>query len=168
MRSPGEPPIPEDLRDEEPAWREERRRLITTQPDFWKNLEPLERGFEVLDVIQRVGFEPHVLTKAPSQKPRAWMEKLEWCRRHLPQETLVTVTENKGLAYGRILFDDWPEYFMHWLDNRPRGLVIALSYPSNEAVDHPNVVRYDGSNLDEVERAVRIAYEREDGQPLEL
>jgi 5'-nucleotidase len=101
-------------------------------------------------------------------KSRAWKEKLEWCREHLDEKTPVTITENKSLTYGRLLFDDWPEYYRPWLKQRPRGLVVALEHPWNKDETHPRVVRYDGSNLDEIRKAVQAAYDREDREPLVL
>jgi 5'-nucleotidase len=163
-----EPPLPDDLRDNEPDWRHERRRLITSEPGFWRKLEPIPAGFKILEVIKDAGFKPHILTKGPSNKPYAWKEKLEWCREHLDEDTPVTITEVKGIAYGRILFDDWPEYFLPWLKHRPRGLVIALAHHWNEHITHPNVVRYDGNNLEEIKRAVAAAHARADGEELVL
>ena len=168
LRSPHEPTPSVDLTSGEPEWMTARRRLITTQPGFWRSLQPIEDGLVVLDLIRQAGFEPHVLTKGPSSKPRAWMEKVEWCREHLGEETLVTITEDKGLSYGRILFDDWPAYFMRWLRWRPRGLVVALDHPWNKDVVHPNLVRYDGSNAAQIRDALQAAYDRSDGEPLRL
>jgi hypothetical protein len=52
--------------------------------------------------------------------------------------------------YGKVLVDDWPDYFLPWLEVRPRGLVIAIKHPHNAHVEHPRLVIYDGSNLDQV------------------
>jgi hypothetical protein len=40
----------------------------------------------------------------------------------------------------------------------------ARSY--NEGFTHPNVIRWDGTNLDEVERALSVVLKREKNQPL--
>lgn len=69
------------------------------------------------------------------------------------------------LRYGAVLVDDWPEYIRRWLENRPRGLVIMPAHEHNAGFNHPNVVRYDGTNKDEVKARMltRFAsYERTD------
>jgi hypothetical protein len=106
-----------------------------------------------------------VLTKGPRTSPNAWSEKLEWCDEHLPDAN-ITISGDKSLVYGRVLFDDWPSYFERWLLVRPRGLVICLAHPWNDefargrAKEHPSVLRYDGSNHDELIARLTRAYER--------
>lgn len=68
--------------------------------------------------------------------------------------------------YGRVLFDDWPSYFLKWLGKRPRGLVVCLAHPWNEefasggAKEHPSIFRYDGTNRAELVERLAKAYER--------
>jgi hypothetical protein len=62
----------------------------------------------------------------------------------------VTITHDKGLVYGAVLVDDWPDYILKWLEHRPRGLVIMPAHDHNAGFTHHNVVRYDGTNIDEV------------------
>jgi 5'(3')-deoxyribonucleotidase len=149
---------------------EARRRLIQRQPGFWRGLRPIPRGFEVVDELRTLGFVLHVLTKGPSTTPGAWSEKLEWCQQHLPDAT-VTVTGDKSLVYGRVLFDDYPPYFLKWLGVRPRGLVVCLAHPWNEGFGtggkdaHPNVLRYDGSDREELREALKKARDRAPGSP---
>src|SRR5580700_1369568 len=66
IRAPGEPPYADRLAvgREEPHM-EARRKLIQAQPGFWRGLERIERGFEVVDRMRRIGFGLHVLTKGP-------------------------------------------------------------------------------------------------------
>jgi len=148
---------------------EARRKLIQRQPGFWRNLEILPLGFEVIEDIRSMKFILHVLTKGPVSTPTAWTEKVEWCQRHLSDAT-VTVTGDKSLVYGRILCDDFPPYFLRWLDVRPRGLVVCIAHPWNEGFakggpqEHPNVLRYDGTNRRELREKLLRAYEREGGQ----
>ena len=56
----------------------------------------------------------------------------------------VTITEDKGLVYGKVLFDDWPNYITRWLKWRKRGLVLMLDHPWNQSFFHPNVIRIKG------------------------
>ena len=111
----------------------------------------IEAGFEVFNMLGEVGFERHVLTKGPYNTTSAWSEKVEWCRREFP-DVAVTITEDKGLVYGRVLFDDWIPYILRWLTWRPRGLAVMLDWPHNRTIkeedgrevpfEHPNVFRY--------------------------
>ena len=70
------------------------------------------------------------------------MEKLQWCDRHLagfPHQ--VTIIMDRGLVYGRLLVDDYPEYVLRW---RKRGTVILPDQPWNRDFQHPQVYRYAG------------------------
>jgi len=142
---------------------EARKALIKSQPGWWQNLSRLPVGFEILNIVMEAGFMPHILTKGPYKTPSAWSEKLIWCRDNLPENIPVTVTENKGLVYGRILVDDYPPYIEQWLEWRPRGLVIMPAYSYNKDFKDHNVVRYDGSpsiKNETIER-VRLAASRQ-------
>jgi hypothetical protein len=172
IRAPGEPPYADRLAvgREEPHM-EARRKLIQAQPGFWRGLERIERGFEVVDRMRRIGFGLHVLTKGPRATVGAWSEKLAWCIAELP-DAMVTITSDKSAVYGRVLLDDWPAYFVAWLKARPRGLVICVAQPWNAdyraggPLEHANVLRYDGSNQAEVETRLRAAYDRKGGASL--
>jgi 5'(3')-deoxyribonucleotidase len=170
IQGPGEARYGDVHRPVEAPYVEARRKLIQRQPGFWRNLKPLARGFEVIDELREVGFILHVLTKGPSSTPSAWSEKLEWCREHLPDAT-VTVTGDKSLVYGRVLFDDYPPYFTEWLAVRPRGLVVCLAHPWNEGFakggpeERPNILRYDSTNREALREALRKAHDRLPGSP---
>lgn len=144
---------------------EARRKLIQRQPGFWRSLKKLPLGFEVVDELRKLGFGLHVLTKGPTTTPSAWSEKVEWCRENLP-DAIITVTGDKSFVYGRVLFDDFPPYFEKWLAVRPRGLVVCVAHPWNTeyaeggAKANPNVLRYDGTNKDELRTRLARAYER--------
>jgi len=141
---------------------EARKALIKSQPGWWRNLSCLPVGFEILEIVMKAGFMPHILTKGPYNTASAWSEKLTWCRENLPKDTPVTVTENKGLVYGRILVDDYPPYIEQWLEWRPRGLVIMPAYSYNKDFKDHNVIRYDGSESikNETIDRVRLAASR--------
>ena len=150
--------------DRSKPWLNARRKLIMRQPGYWRNLQKFQLGFNVLDIALTLGFENHVLTKGPSASSIAWGEKVEWCKNHLPKEVKITMTEDKGLVYGKVLVDDWPEYVERWLEWRPRGLVIMPAHEHNEGFNHPNVIRYDGSNLVEVQQAMTYSFSRKAGE----
>ena len=173
LRSPDEPEIEQRPAFDEdvPAYITARRKMIQRQPGFWRNLKHIARGFEVIEEMRRLGFVLHVLTKGPKTTPNAWSEKLEWCTEHLSDAT-VTISGDKSLVYGRVLFDDFPPYFEKWLLVRPRGLVVCLAHPWNAqfakdgAKAHPNVVRYDGTDIIELREALRRAYDRKPRESL--
>jgi len=142
LMSPGES-LPEEGAEwsEAESYIKARRDLIKRQPGFWRNLPRIQEGFTVLAMAQRLMFQPMVLTKGPFKTTGAWTEKVDWCQEYVP-EIPITVTSDKGLVYGRVLFDDWPAYILRWLEWRPRGLVVMLDHPWNKDFTHPNVFRY--------------------------
>lgn len=138
LRSPEEE-IYEDIYNS-PSWIKARCDLIKKQPEFWSNLEKIELGFRVLDVLKDLEYKLMVLTKGPVRTTSAWTEKRDWCHKHLPGVP-VTITEDKGLVYGKVLFDDFPPYIEKWLEWRPRGKVLMLDYDYNRNFQHTNVLR---------------------------
>jgi 5'-nucleotidase len=147
MRSPAESPdVPfEPAREAAPGYLRERTKAIRGNPGFWINLRPIRAGFEILEAAHRLGFQIEILSKGPRHSPIAWMEKLQWCDRHLadyPHQ--VTITMDKGLVYGKLLVDDYPEYVLRWLRWRKRGMVILPDQPWNQGFEHPQVYRYTG------------------------
>jgi FMN phosphatase YigB (HAD superfamily) len=145
LQSPGEHDWEEHAEDE-PHYLRARGALIRRQPGWWENLEKYGPGFEILTLARELKFQSHVLTKGPASASASWTEKLRWCQKHVP-DLLVTVTQDKGLVYGKVLVDDWPPYVTRWLEWRPRGLVIMPAHPWNQDVNHPNVLRYTGPEL---------------------
>jgi 5'-nucleotidase len=164
LRGPGEPDYGDNY-DDVPSYIKARRDLIKRQPGFWRGLDRLDRGFEVVDYARSIGFRLNTLTKCPKKNPMAWTEKVEWCIENIP-DALITLTEDKTNVYGKVLLDDYPPYFLPWLKVRPRGLVIAVAQPWNLGVTHPNLIRYDGTNLDQVKEALDRAYRRVGRQSL--
>lgn len=138
-----------------PEWLEARKALIKSQPGFWENLERVQLGFDVLKIAREMKFINHILTKGPSKTTSAWTEKAIWCQREIP-DCLITIGMDKGLMYGKMLTDDWPPYVIRWLEWRPRGLVVMPAQRWNKDFTHDNVIRYDGSNLDEVRERMEI------------
>ena len=157
----GESVSREDLRNEKYEYACD---LIKKQPGFWFNLKPIDLGFNVLVILQHIGYAPYVLTKGPSNKAlNAWTEKVQWCRKWLDADTPITITEDKSLFYGRVLLDDWPPYCEAWMKNRPRGLVLMPAYDYNEGMDEKwpgRVVRVTGENWKEVRAAAQAAFDR--------
>lgn len=147
-----------------PPYIKARMGMITRRVGWWKELPPLELGFQLLEMAKDVGFQIHVLTQASLLKPDAWKEKIEWCATHLAMEP-VTITRNKSLVYGRILVDDYPPYVEGWLKRRPRGLAIVPArninkgWPSADNKD-TRIVKCDGSNMNEVRSRMADSFYR--------
>jgi 5'-nucleotidase len=139
--------------------------LIRSQPGWWFNLKPIVEGLMVFHAAEKIGFCNHILTKGPKTKPLAWKEKVEWCHKHLGEDHPVHITMDKGMVYGKFLYDDYPEYMLRWLKYRPRGLGIMPVRPNNKDFQHPNVLMYNG-NLGEVIVALEQCYRRKSGDPL--
>lgn len=139
MLSPGEA-LPDNLHDHAPAWLKERMQFIKNRPGFWRSLPRIPTGYVVFDLLGELGYRRMILTKGPRHTMAAWTEKLEWCSAHVPG-TDVTITMDKGLVYGKLLFDDYPPYIERWLQWRPRGKVLMLDTRYNQGFEHPQVLR---------------------------
>lgn len=160
LRSPTDPPLDPLGSEEGPSWLQERQLLIKQSPGFWRNLPRISAGFDVLDIIRKMGFRLMVLTNGPRKIPAAWAEKVLWVQEHVP-DAGITIGRDKGLVYGRVLFDDWPPYVERWLRWRPRGLVVMLDHPHNRGFSDPRVFRYTGVEKDELTERLRLAATRE-------
>lgn len=131
-----------------------REDFIRRTPGWWRNLEPKKDSIKFVQYLEWLGFTVHILTKGPSSKSLAWAEKVEWVRHYLPHVN-ITVTEDKSLVYGKILFDDYWPYCEGWLEHRPRGLVVMPKTKGNAHIDHPQVMHFDGSVSDELCMRIR-------------
>ncbi len=102
-----------------------------------------------------------VLSKGPKTNHTSWSEKLQWSNKHLAKYIDgVTICHDKSLIYGAVLVDDFPAYIKPWLDHRPRGLVIMPAHNYNSDFVHPQVVRYDGTNIEEVRQRLSERFEK--------
>jgi len=162
IAGPDDPPW-KDFDPTLPAYIKHRSNLIKQLPNWWFDLPKLQLGHDVLEIARELDFELHILTKGPYKTTSAWTQKVDWCRKKLVDEVKVTITEDKGLMYGRVLVDDYPGYMDRWLQWRPRGIGIMPKRDYNADYHHERVILYDGSNLDEVAAALKHAYERDSG-----
>ena len=166
LASPNDPNFENLWQAEEKApWLKARMNLIKGQPGWWKKLPIMKDGEVLLNLAKDIGFSCKILTKGPKSHPQAWGEKVECCLERLPLENVDVTIVGKGKKgiYGRVLIDDYPEYMEQWLSRRPRGLGIMPLRPYNKDFRHPNVILYD-NNLFEVEKALKAAFERIEGQ----
>lgn len=121
--------------------------LIKRQPGWWEGLATLPAGFVVVNMLRRLDYHLHILTKGPKRNVDAWTQKAKWCQQWIP-DAEITITLDKGLVYGRVLVDDWPPYIQAWLEYRPRGLVIMPAQPWNQHFKHPQVIRHTENDLE--------------------
>ncbi len=152
LRSPEETAIHEH--ENEPPYIKARQRLIKSSVDWWANLPKFQLGFDIWDLVTKMGLRKMILTQGPKNNPNAWSGKKIWIDKNLGSDIDVTITRDKGLVYGSILVDDWPEYVDAWLAWRKRGLVIMPASEHNIGYSHPQVIRYDGTNFEEVKTAI--------------
>lgn len=149
LAGPGEPVWDPDREGDEPEHILQRRRIIKSVPGFWTGLHAMDDGFHVMGMAHQIGFRLMILSRGPSQNSLAWKEKIDWCREKISFPHEITLTEDKGLVYGRVLVDDWPPYIERWLAFRPRGQVIMPARRWNQDFNRPNVYRYAGHPQDD-------------------
>lgn len=159
LQFPEEPSYSGVPRDDAPAYLKARADLIRYDPEWWANLPKFQLGFDIWDLVEKLGYRRMILTQGPKRNPNAWTGKKLWIDRNLGQNVDITITRDKGLVYGKVLVDDWPEYIIRWLEWRPRGLVIMPANKDNISFDHPQVIRYDGTNFMKVAEALNSTLE---------
>lgn len=140
--------------------------LIRRQTGWYQNLKPLPFGFEIVRMLQEIGFRIMILTKSSKESKNAWSEKVAWIAEHLP-EADVTVTQDKGLVYGKVLVDDYPSHFFRWMERRPRGKVVMPVQPWNkDTLSRPNLYGVScREDLDAIRPMLAAAFDR--GRELE-
>ena len=159
LRSPNEEKYTTGLHKKHPPHIWNRMELIKSRGEWWENLPTLKAGFTLLHELKELDFYISILTQGPKDNPIAWSHKVAWCKKNVP-DLDITITRRKGLVYGRVLVDDYPEYISQWLEWRPRGLVIMPAQPWNVDFKHSNIIRYDQTNLIEVREALTEARSR--------
>jgi len=150
LASPEEPSFKGVPRDDAPAYLKARADLVKSSVDWWVNLPKLKLGFDVWKVAESLGYQRMILTQGPRLYPSAWMGKKLWIDKYMGKNMDITITRDKGLVYGKVLVDDWPEYIERWLKWRPRGIVIMPANSANLGFSHRQVLRYTGKNLAQV------------------
>ena len=161
LMAPNELPYNGVPRDDAPEYLKARANLVRASVEWWAALPKFQLGFDIWALAVELEYRRMILTAGPKRNANAWTGKKVWIDRNLGQDVDITITRDKGLVYGKVLVDDYPEYITRWLAWRPRGLVIMPANPSNEIFAHPQVIRYDGTNLGQVKNAMKEAMIRE-------
>lgn len=162
LRSPLEDYVEHVPKDNAPAYLRKRADLIRASEEWWSTLPRFQLGFDIWQLTNELGFRRMILTAGPKRNPSAWSGKKIWIDNNLGSNTDITITRDKGLVYGKVLVDDWPEYILQWLEWRPRGLVIMPASHSNENFKHKQVIRYTGQNFEQVDEALSNILNKED------
>ncbi|MDO8623236.1 MAG: hypothetical protein Q7R52_03230 [archaeon] len=161
LRSPSEEKFHSPIRDNAPEHIKARSDFIRKNESWWENIPKFKLGWDILKIAQQFDFRIVILTQGPRKNPSSWSGKKKWIDKNLGEDCDVIITRDKGLVYGKILVDDYPGYIERWLEWRPRGLVIMPANEENKNFSHPNVIRYDGSNVKEVEEAIKTSKGRD-------
>jgi FMN phosphatase YigB (HAD superfamily) len=160
LRGPQEHAHHPPLSASTPAHILRRADLIKSQEEWWATLPRFQLGWDILAIARELNYRIMILTQGAQRIPACWSGKKKWIESNLGIDTEVTMTRDKGLIYGKVLVDDFPPYIEKWLKWRERGLVIMPAHTTNINYKHSQVIRYDGANLREVEKALRVARER--------
>lgn len=153
LRGPDEKELDFIMHKNVPDYLKARKDIILNKEEWWTNLPKFKLGFDVWNIAEELGYRRMILTQAPRKNPAALSGKLQWLQKNLG-EVDFTMTRDKGLVYGKVLVDDFPEYIEKWLEWRPRGLVIMPANESNRNYFNKQVIRYDGNNLSAVKTAM--------------
>lgn len=120
-------------------------------PGWWRGIPDLPGKDNILSAVASAtesltGESIHVLTKASMNKPLCWSEKVEWFNTNVRSEypeSKITISTDKSLLRGDVLFDDWPGYYEPWLEANPCGTVFCPEWPWNNSSEDPRVIKYD-------------------------
>ena len=160
LKSPEEPNFHLPILDDSPEYLKARSDLIRNSEKWWANLPKFKLGFDILKIADELGFRKMILTQGSKTNPSSWSGKKIWMDKNLGQDVDITITRDKGLVYGKILVDDFPPYAERWLKWRPHGLVIMPANKQNANYKHPQVIKYDGTNLKQVKEAMKKIKQR--------
>lgn len=146
-----------------PTYLDERKHLVTSQPDWWTKLPKLKWGWEILNMCEVIGFEKIILSKGPSRRDNAWTEKVKWCHINIPDTNIIITSAEKSLVYGRVLVDDYPDYVLPWLKWRKKGIAIMPESSLTEKVNHDRIFIYNETETSKniIFKELKKAYDRE-------
>jgi hypothetical protein len=155
LSSPTEPELSEENLYHLPDYIRERSFRIREKKEWWANLPKFHLGWDLWELVGELGYNREILTRANLKNPSMWIGKIECIVKNFQEKVPTTITSSsKSRHYGRVLVDDFPEYCSSWLKHRPRGLVIMPAHSYNKQFSHPQTVRYDGTNLEQVRQAL--------------
>ena len=170
LRSPDEPSFYSYVKGNKlPDYLFNRMNLIRSTSAWWENLPVIPRGMALVNLVKEIGFRIVVLTQGPKVNPAAWEGKVKWVNKNMPFCSDIVITRDKGLVYGKVLIDDYPEYIEKWVAHRPRGLVIMPDFNYNRTFTTNHLVRYeDVHQLLDIEKVLLKVKNRKIRDKLEM
>lgn len=160
LRAPCEKQIKEVFGKDIPPHVKNRMHLIKNNTSWWASLPKYKLGWDIFKLAKKIGFRTIILSKNPGYNPEALTGKKIWVENNMGKDMEVILTADKGVVYGRILVDDYPEFAKRWLEHRPNGIVIMPESSLNKSFKHPQVIKYNGRNIKQVQEAMKKAYSR--------
>lgn len=89
---------------------------VRASKTFYRDMPPMRDMKRLWKYIAK--HDPCVLTGIPKSMPeQATINKLEWCKRHVPEACVITCLSAEKSLYcepGDILIDDWERYKGKW------------------------------------------------------
>ena len=76
-------------------------------PGFFRDLPPVEGAIDAFHKLS-AQYDVYILSTAPWRNPSAWIDKLLWVKKHLPEvaHKRLILSHNKHLNRGDYLIDD--------------------------------------------------------------
>ncbi|MDZ7658523.1 5' nucleotidase, NT5C type [Fodinibius sp.] len=76
-------------------------------PGFFRDLPPVDGAIDAFHKLNEQ-YDVYILSTAPWRNPSAWIDKLLWVKKHLPQAAhkRLILSHNKHLNRGHYLIDD--------------------------------------------------------------
>ncbi len=80
---------------------------IDEVPDFFGDLPPIDGAIDGFRKLSEQ-YETYILSTAPWRNPSAWIDKVRWVHKHLPEAGYkrLILTHHKHLNKGNYLIDD--------------------------------------------------------------
>ena len=128
---------------------------VTTQPGFWKTVEPMPGAAQALRRLTEAGHEVFIVTATPYESVREKMDDLLFRRFPFLTWDQVIVTSRKQLIRGDVLIDDG----VHNLEGG-EYVRILMTAPHNRAynAEENGMIRVE--SWPQVEDVIRVLGER--------
>lgn len=109
---------------------------LFNDPEFWRELPPIDDAMAGIEGIQRQGFEIHWLT-SPWHTCENWEGvRRAWLFQHFKTDPSdITFTAQKFRVSGDIFIDDRPEHVERWQSYHPNGEALLFSSRFNAYFD---------------------------------
>lgn len=107
------------------------RKIIQSQPQFFKNLKPLHGAFEALKEMEREGYCVFIVSSPSISGTTCHSDKCEWVKQHFGDKWAkkLVLTKDKTIVMGDVLIDDKP--FITGAIDRPTWKHITFAQPYN-------------------------------------